>query len=553
MSEAQSLLHDLATLPGADPRDLSAPQCQEIRHHFATDPDWGFYDFATVFFGFSDEGKLPLHPDLHGPMCRLMQHWGARDRRIMVQVPRSAFKTTLLSRAGSLYLLCRDPNETVVIINKREQNVNKWLRAIRNLVEGNLLFQELYRHMLPPGVAKGDNRSLPKQWKWNDNEMLFERGAIGTPEASLTAMGVGSAATGGHWSRVVYDDLINEEEQRSPVQMQSVKDWFDASIYLGMTPETLNAFICCTRWHFDDVYEYARENHGFKLYRRAALEGGETIWPERWTTGHLLHEREIRPVWFSSQMQNEPMAGEDTAFQAAWLRDAQMHAGEFDEPYVEIASHSYDPGISVVHGERAPRRVPVHQLQKILLVDPAPSRENERRSQPRARNALVVKGIDAWGRRYWLDIWTGREGPVERARRIIRMMQQWGTNRLGVEEVVFSAEIAPWITYIADREFNGFHVSYVPLRPGTRDKDYRIQGKRGSFQAGWEYVLGPVKASLEEEYLTYPFGTTRDILDAGAYDEDPGVLPRPETEFELEEAEEWEYGRDRGVDSVTGY
>ncbi len=553
MSAALDTLHDLHTLTDADPRDLTHQQTAEIREYLHTDPDWGFYTFATLFFGFAEPGNLRLNPDLHGPMCRLLQHWGERARRIMVQVPRSAFKTTLLSRAGSLYLLCRDPNETVVIINKREQNVQKWLRAIRNLVESNLLFQELYREMLPPGVAKGDQRSLPKQWKWNDTEMLFERGAIGTPEVSLTAMGVGSAATGGHWTRVIYDDLINEEEQRSPVQMQSVRDWFDASIYLGMTPETLNAFICCTRWHFDDVYEYALNAHGFKLYRRSALENGETIWPERWTTEHLLHEREVRPVWFSSQMQNTPMAGEDTAFQAEWLRDAALQADDFGTPTVEIAKHSYDPGISLVHGERPPQRVPVHQLQKVLLLDPAPSKQNERQRDPKARNALVVKGIDAWGRRYWLDVWAGREGPVERARRIIRMLQRWGTNRLGVEEVVFSAEIQPWISYLAEREFNGFHVSYIPLKPGNRDKDYRIQGKRGSFQAGWEYVLGPVKTTLEDEYLTYPFGTTRDILDAGAYDEDPGVLPRPETELELEESEEEQFRWEESGDAITGY
>lgn len=119
--------------------------------------------------------------------------------------------------------------------------------------------------------------------------------------------------------------------------------------------------------------------------------------------------------------------------------------------------------------------------------------------------------------------------------------------------MVFSAEIQPWISYLAEREFNGFHVSYIPLKPGNRDKDYRIQGKRGSFQAGWEYVLGPVKTTLEDEYLTYPFGTTRDILDAGAYDEDPGVLPRPETELELEESEEEQFRWEESGDAITGY
>lgn len=812
-------LLDMAT-SGGRPHEMTAPQVAAVRQHLETN----YYDFAYIIGGCD-----VLYAPLHSPLCQLVERWGTTIdyKRMMVQIPRGALKSTLLTRTNALWRIVKDRNTAVAIFNEKIERVERWLLAIQSIVAGNPLFHALWRDLIPAGIAKGDPRSRSKSLKWSAREMLFERDQHGIPELSITAMSVGGASAGGHWPWLIHDDLISVEAQQSQVVMRAVKSWFDTSIFLGPSPETMNAWINCTRWHYDDVYEHARRFHAFRLYRRAALEDGASTFPKSdatkglgWTTAELLRMQERQPMvfactpagtkitmedwtlkniedvrvgdsvvgftlgrercnsrltpsevsavghhqadvweyaladgktvrctkdhqwyrglkhespyialgdltrfksnrpclfrvhdifdftqeerlwgarlgglfdgegsvtaigkkmgggvlaitqspehnpevyqsiletldrcgfkygiyhraahtsngrsskasalihiralgngekghqnpvkfrfleianpakrhqivktmWISKwvdtrvpvvgrrllgsqtvywlqtktgnyiadgyaskncQMQNQPMAGENTAFDIAKLCHCQLEVRGDVEGVLWV---DHNPDQSVIE-EEAPAWVPLRDISKMLFVDPAPSVEGERNREPDARNALVMRGCDAWGRRYWLDVWAGREGPIERAHRIIRMLLYWGTTRLGIEEVAAQKEIIPWCRDLARREYKDPIIQYTPLKPGRRDKDSRIAGLAGSVAGGWEGCLDSCRALVVEEASTYPYGKTRDILDAAAYDRDEGCLGRPESPDEIEEREYQQYAgpsRD-GRDLVTGY
>src|SRR5690606_384043 len=200
---------------------------------------------------------------------------------------------------------------------------------------------------------------------------------------------------------------------------------------------------------------------------------------ERYPLEDLLKDQSKNPVSFAAQMLNNPVAGVDLAFQAAWLRIATLELDDFGEPWLVIPDEYYIRHASVLHDETPPQRVRLADCSKVLLVDPAPSTETERRQQPLARTALVLKCRDPWGRRFKLDVWAGREEPIAEVQRMFKMMRRWQCDRIAVEEVNFSKLYKPLIELIGERDFDGWKPRYVPLKPGGRDKDTRISGKRG--------------------------------------------------------------------------
>ena len=531
---------------GGKPHEATAPQRAAMKAWLEAD----FYSFAYLIGGVTSP-PLPakMNYGLHYPVCDYFKRWGTPGwRRLMLQQPRGSYKTSLITRAGSLWKALKDPNTTIAIANEKVDRVEKWLAAIQAIISSNTLLHSLWADCIPPGIRHGDTRSLPRSWKWSTKEMNLVRTVAGIPEPTFTAIGVGAATAGGHWDWIFIDDLISEEAANSQAVMETAKGWLDTAVYLGKSPDLLNMFICCTRWGYLDVYRHAQEKHGFTLYRRQALEDGKSSFPELWSTDFLLKEQERDVYNFSAQFQSDPRASKDMSFDPKWIRYGQIQEDEYEELNFVIDPDSFDPAITVVEGEESEQWVRLSQMPKVLLVDPAPHSDTERRQQPLARTAMSMRAIDWHGRRFLLDVWAGRDEPLDEVRRMIRMLQEWGTHRIAVEEVAFSRLYRPILQHIARTEFRDYLIEYIPLRPKARDKDTRIQAKTRPFQAGFEYVAHHCKALLLEEYVAYPSRSApRDILDTLGYDEDPGVLVRPESPVEATEREIFEGRREAAM------
>lgn len=540
-STAEGLLLELGQ--GASVNDWGHRQCAAVRQFL----NGSLLRFAWWIFDYRD-----LSPGLHDRVSALIGRWGQPGwERLMIQIPRESFKTSLCTRANALWQICRDPNATIAIFNEREENAKKWVRAIREVAEGNALFKAVYGDLLPRGLREGG--SAPRRHKWNDVELLFERGSLGVPEASITALGITAATTGGHWTHIIKDDILSFEASRSPSVMRMVRDWIDAARYLERPSEGGNDLFVCTPWGHDDAYRYVLEKWGdeYRLYRRSALEGGKSILPDKWSTEKLERLQQRDPYTFSAQMMCRPMAGRDQSFQREWLRYG--YVGEND--VFHIHPDHYDPNLKAEGVEgKAPQHVRIDQMEKALLVDPAPSEQAERLREPKARNALVEVGIDAWGRLFILDVWTGRPDPLDVIHKMIDLSEQWQSHRVAIEKVVFSVLYKHWLRDESRRR--NLYISCYDLEPARRSKDTRIENMIPGFRQGLYYLndANPGVKELIQEFVEYPYGVTRDILDALAYAGD--VLRRPETPDEVqqrwfeEERPSWPLST---RDPVTGY
>lgn len=479
--------------------------------------------------------------------------------------------TSMGTIANGLWQICREPHLPVAIFNERLDNVaKKALGSIRQVVQGNKLFQDIYRDLLPPGVHYRDSKSMPRSWKWNDFELDFEGKRLGESEYSLSAHGVESAAVGGHWPKIILDDLIGERQKVSNAEMERSREFIKGHVYLMRPAENSMVYVNCTPWTYRDVYYDLLANYNYKLYRRSALElpdgtpdvdNGESIFPAKLSTRQLksMYARDANKgdaAVFWAQMMCVPKAGSDQSFSQDWVRYGLCDPTE-NEPvfYIEAPYYSKDVGWVTADGDKPTQEVPLRLMHKAIILDPAPSERTAQSKEPRARNAIIVEGLDCWGRRFLLETWAKRADYTETISKCFELSQKWHTDRLFVEEVNFSTVYRHWIAreQRPDGHYKDSHLAVQPLSPKGREKDTRILSRTASWQAGLYYVNRGLCNQFLTEFAEYPHSSTRDLLDCMGYDADPGVLTRPESGFELKLRRYREHKMDEGRDTVTRY
>jgi len=223
-----------------------------------------------------------------------------------------------------------------------------------------------------------------------------------------------------------------------------------------------------------------------------------------------------------------PRAGRDQSFEREWARSCTVLDLDGSSPRIVIDSKDYDPSITSVEVESRPLpSVSLSGLSKMLLWDPAPSRESQRKQNPSARNGLVMLGMDPWARRFVLEAVGLRADPLDVIDQVFNMLERWGCDTVGIEEVAFSMLYAPFMRYMTqiDARYQR-HTRFVALKPGKEDKDTRIQSTIPLMRSGFFYFNTHLCKPLLQEMIEYPHGETVDVLDAFSYER---YLMRPET------------------------
>jgi hypothetical protein len=559
-----TILSDLLSLEDADPRDLDQVQLTMLRRMFEN-TGVGLYLFAHYIMGYED-----LTDSLHLPIARLLGRWGESIlsdgstitvppnethgevvdsfRRLMVCIPRECFKTSLCTRANALWTIAKDPthNPTVGIFNEKAENAEAWVGAIAQVVERSLLFQAIWREMIPKGIGfwdrdKGVTRT--RSHKWGNTGILFERDAIGVPELSIEPHGIGGATTGKHFTHKILDDIIGHKAAESVAEMAAAVAWVDTARPLERPAENGCELVVHTPWAFADVYSHMRKKwHGeYKVHRRHILEdrdgnpdhlNGKSIFPTKMSTqkaqGLLKRDFFIN----MAQYQCIPRVGRDQSFDEEWFRFGRVVEGS--NPLFKIRPEDFDPEIldPECQEDHAPPVSALHWMSKAVILDPAPSRPTDARKEPGSANALVAVGIDPWGRRFCLESQSLRVGPTEVLKACMTMCEKWSINTLGIEEVNFSAVYAPLFQAIIRHEYD-WEPDFVPCSTKGRDKDARIKSNLiRVMENGYWYFNQVGTRGVQQQLAEYPHGDRKDEIDALSYTDE--VCQRGQTPTELE-------------------
>lgn len=513
-------LADMKESKGA-PHEMLPQQLKNVRAML----NRSLYAFCWYILRYAD-----LDPNFHLSQCEFIELWGtptvqADGRvlrlydRLMNQQPRGTYKSSVGTIGNAFWQISKEPDQPIAIVNEAADKPRQWIRSIRETVETSDLYQVVYADLIPRGVAKRDNRPMHRNVMWSDHALNFEGRRIGDPEPSIAGYGMESATTGHHCPKWIIDDLISEKHRDSPQEMARVDNWLLNHLKLGRPANSGMFYVNCTPWTYGDGYTKLIKEYNYSLYRRSALEnekgepdmGGKPTF-NGFTRESLIADARRDFFTFTAQMMCRPLPGRNIGFNYNWIRRFTLRDG-----WIYIGDDDYQPLVDD-QGVPAPRKIHLSQLRKAILWDPAPSEQRDRKREPKARNGLVVEGIDPWERRFILQTLPTKDPPREVLGHIFAMEQRWQVTDLIVEEVVFSSLYRHWINDLKRTTYRSSNLVARPAHTQGAHKDKRIQDKAIGWKEGRYYLNRVDVPGFESEFCEFPHGDTRDLLDAMGYD-----------------------------------
>jgi len=428
---------------------------------------------------------------------------------------REHYKSTIITYAGIIQEILRDPEITVGIFSFNKNTARKFLRQIKYELESNRLLQALYPEILWTDPQKQAPR-------WSEDGGIVVKRKSNPKEATLEGHGlVDGQPTGAHFLLRVYDDVVTLESVTSPEMVTKTTEAWSLSDNLGARGETgiARVWTIGTRYSFADTYQTMIDMKAVMPRIYAATDTGlpdgkpvflsQQIWDDK-------RKKQTSSVLAAQMLQN-PAAGNQAIFNKDWLRFADIRPAT---------------------------------LNVYILCDPASSRK-----KGSDRTAIAVVGMDSGGNRWLLDGYHHRMSLSERYQAIKGLRKYWlnmpgvQTLRVGYERYGSTSDLE-YFEEAMLRDRDSFElVELAWPREGPGSKIDRVQRLEPDFREGRFYlaavtanetkrqaemratgqafrIFTPVRRRDEhgnlyslnknfiEEFLVFPFGAHDDFIDA---------------------------------------
>ncbi len=471
-----------------------------------------------------------LHPWLYD-RCREVE---ANPDGYLDLWAREHYKSTLITFAGIIQEIIRDPEITIGIFSHTKPVARKFMLQVKQELEVNRELQAVY-----PEILYADPRN--ESSKWSEEKGLVVRRKSNPKEATLEAHGlVDGQPTGAHFMLRVYDDVVTRESVSTPDQVKKTTEAWELSDNLGARGQTgeMRAWHVGTRYSFADTYADIIGKQALKVRLYPATDTGLPDGKPVFLTAAAWADKKLKqgPATIACQQLMNPAAGNEAMFRQEWLQ------------FIDIRPST---------------------LNVYIMVDPAHSKK-----KGSDNTAMAVIGIDAGGNKFLLDGYRHKMGLKERWEAMRGLRKVW-TAQPGVQMVKVGYErygMQADLEYFEEQmlatkdHFEIHELNWVS--EGGQSKDDRVQRLQPDFQSkkfflaqvclrkdeagasvpyetanqkkvregGQAFrIFSPVKRrdhegsmySLNkgflEEYLTYPFSAKKDLIDAVSrlYDMEP--------------------------------
>jgi len=462
---------------------------QQIRTRVLTET----YYLAKFILGYDK-----LTPHTHGPLCVFLDQCKANRR--LIQMPRSHFKTTIVTVAHRIQSILRDSSQRILIVGDTATNAQKHLAKIKLQLETNRLLKWLFREELWEDVSQSPI--------WS-KEQLFLPASLKHGEPAFDTIGARGAAVSRHYNIINADDLIGEDEYYSPQEMGKTIDWFTGleSLFIPPMSESLMD-IPSTFWRTDDVYAFAESFFGkgqeavktgpfsyqrgdIAVFRRGAKEDGKAIYPEGFTVDYFDRMQEKNPERYAAQYANDPFSSEVAYFRSEYLKYYDIRDEEGKILTVSLPAGETE----IVHTDN---------LMLFSFCDPAADAKNRFTG---SRAAVITTGVDVRKRRiYILDVFLKQVPTNVIIDEIIRQNEKWLPQLFLIEGNGLQKMLRYWLEERIEREPQLKTIPYRAYIPkGEKDSERRIKGLQPLFRAGQIYMARHFD-ELRQEYLAFPRG-----------------------------------------------
>lgn len=324
---------------------------------------------------------------------------------------REHYKSTIITFAGSLQEILKDPEITIGIFSHSKTIARDFLKQIKTEMENNTDLIELF-----PDVLWENPKKAPQ---WSSEGITVKR-STNPREATVEAWGlVDGQPIGKHFALLVYDDVVTDKSVTTPDQIKRTTDSYMLSMSLGRQ-RAFRAWRIGTRYNYADTYNVMLKGPKTVTEKRLMEKGGSIkpriyaatdnglpdgdpvfMTPEAWHEKRFGEQAVSQYILACQYLQN-PLAGSEQEFQEEWLR------------YYEVRPLT---------------------LNVYITVDYAGGRA----STGSSRTAFVVTGVDSRLNKYLLDGACHRMALTERWRMLKYFWNKW-SNRPGIQTVTVGYE-----------------------------------------------------------------------------------------------------------------
>lgn len=379
----------------------------------------------------------------------------------MILWPRGHGKTTSMI-LYILWLIGNWHDININIVSKTASLAESILMALMTHFESNQKYKDVFGELKP---------QQPR--KWTSQQLIVERPEI-SKNPTIKATGLMGPITGGRSDLVVCDDIIDEENVRTRLQVEKVSTWFNKVLYPTLYPWG-GIIVIGTRWSYADIYAELLEKWPHDMKQAIELdekgkETGNVLWPEYWSRPKLEERRnEIGTIFFNCQYQNDPTGMEGADLKSEWL-------------------HSY-------------LREPPTNAMKIAGIDPALGEGDLQAIATFARDRSIKQT-------YLTDVWTGKVNMPLFIRKIQQLHATHHYSKIYVESNAFQ-KVLMFIP-----ELQG-----LPIVPTitSKNKELRFTAMSSHFESKRVLVnpfINNAKHEFWNEWVQFPRSQYDDALDA---------------------------------------
>lgn len=456
-----------------------------------------------------------LHPWIY-ERCREVER---QPDNVLDLWAREHYKSTIITFAGAIQEILRDPEITIAIFSHTKGIARKFLRQIKFELETNQVLKTAF-----PDILWASPREAPR---WSDETGLVVKRQGNPKESTLEAWGlVDGQPTSAHFQLRIYDDVVAPESVTTPDQINKTTEAWELSDNLGTVGG--RKWHVGTRYHFGDTYNTILGRGVLSVRLRPATDNGQPEGKPLLLTQAQWDEKKLiqGPATIACQQLQNPLAGQQAMFDVIDLQEYEVRP---------------------------------QTLNVYILVDPARSMK-----KGSANTAIAVIGIDTARNKYFLDGVNHRMNLSDRWAAVRDIRKVW-INQQGVQAVwigyeAFGAQAD--LDYFYERmevEQNSFPIVELKWpRDGEGSKDDRVQRLGPDFRSHKFYMPkeSPTLTSMQqrvkdsgqpyrlakairkkdsdgniydlskqfrEQVMFYPFAPLKDLIDAASriYDMEP--------------------------------
>lgn len=486
------------------------------------------YWFADVVLGYGE--KVPMRPRTHLLLCRFIEKRTtskaldtAHYRKI--EMPRETGKSTLV-RAYAMQRICQNHDVAILLVNEKELLAKDFLSEIKWQFENNELLRALFPNLVPADL---------NDTTWSATRIVVNR-STGRPDPTVDTAGVGAALAGKHPDLIICDDMISREAMENARAgswqiMHQTNRWIhqlDPIVNKSADPFPEIVFVG-TRWWHNDSYEHIEEAYGYgeeprpvllratvnnettqvqayrkgdlAIFRRAAIEDGRSIFPEKWSLEELAKIRMRDPALFAANYMNAPADDVTATFKTEWLKTITW----LDESQVFITAQ-----------DATKKVLRLKDLDIIVVVDPGGF--GERLVESRARAAAVCLGDDFAGHKLFLDCYSEQDTYLACIRQVVQWCFRYGPRKVYVERAGQQVAFAQLLRLEIEKAGIKVPVDDTTVKPESKAKEVRILEMEPYFQRGEVYVgTGPQFHEFRTQYSQFPRAQRLDVMDVLGY------------------------------------